>query len=63
VVGSTILQFCRSETETQMSFKQGIDFIIILCVQVFCLYMCLCTCVPGTPRSQKKVLDPLLLEL
>lgn len=37
---------------------------IILCVWVFCLYACLCTmCMLGAHRGQKRILDPLELEL
>ena len=36
----------------------------VLCVWVFCLHVCLCnTCMLGTYRSQKKMSDPLHLEL
>lgn len=37
--------------------------IIVLCVWVFYLHTCFCTCIPGAPRGQKKGLEPLLLEL
>lgn len=36
---------------------------LLLCVQVFCLHVCLCIfCTPGIHRGQKRALDPLELE-
>ena len=35
-----------------------------MCVNVFCLHVCLCTaCMPGIGRGQKRASDPLELEL
>ena len=37
---------------------------ILVCMWVFCLFICVCTrCEPDTHRGQKKALDPLKLEL
>ena len=43
------------------SLSLSLNFVFILCVQVYCLHVCIC--VPGAREGEKRALDPLELEL